>query len=72
MDYRNDPTGLGPADVLELRLSGDAKLIVRPSGTEPKLKLYLSAKGSGEAEALQALEQLTAAARALIEERSAG
>lgn len=72
VDYRNDPTGLGPADVLELRLSGDAKLIVRPSGTEPKLKLYLSAKGNGEAEALQALEQLTAAARALIEERSAG
>ena len=72
VDYRNDPTGLGSADVLELRLSGDAKLIVRPSGTEPKLKLYLSAKGSGEAEALQALEQLTAAARALIEERSAG
>ena len=28
-------TGLIPADVLEFRLTGDAKLIIRPSGTEP-------------------------------------
>ena len=36
---------LPKSNVLEYRLENGSKLIVRPSGTEPKLKLYLSAKG---------------------------
>lgn len=64
-DYLCDNTGLIPADVLEFRLSGDGKLIVRPSGTEPKLKLYLSVREKSEAEAIGALERLTIAARAI-------
>ena len=33
---------LPKSNVLEYRLENGSKLIVRPSGTEPKLKLYLS------------------------------
>ncbi len=37
------------ADVLEYRLVNGAKLMVRPSGTEPKIKVYLSAVADSEA-----------------------
>lgn len=51
IDYQNDDTGLPRADVLEYRLENGAKLMVRPSGTEPKIKVYLSAVGKSAAEA---------------------
>ena len=38
------PIDLPVADVLIYTLENGAKVIVRPSGTEPKMKLYLSAK----------------------------
>ena len=50
-DYEADGTGLPRADVLEYRLENGAKLMVRPSGTEPKIKVYLSAVAGSEAEA---------------------
>lgn len=52
MDYKNKKvtgsakksvfSGLPSADVIQLYLSGNAKLTIRPSGTEPKVKLYSS------------------------------
>lgn len=52
-------TGLPSSDVLYYELeSGDA-VIVRPSGTEPKIKVYLLAKSDTEAGALEKLAKFT-------------
>lgn len=52
--------------MLEFRLAGEGKVIVRPSGTEPKLKLYLSVRGRNGAEAAGAMAALEEAAGALM------
>lgn len=39
-DLLEPSTGLPPTNALILGLSGPTRLVVRPSGTEPKLKLY--------------------------------
>ena len=56
VDYNAPGTGLPAANVLEYRLAGGHKFMVRPSGTEPKIKIYLSAvaKTAGEADAVNA------------------
>lgn len=66
VDYLSDDTGLIPADVLEFRLEGQCKVIVRPSGTEPKLKLYLSVCGTSEEDAVKKLDELGAAVDKLM------
>ena len=69
MDYLRDDTGLISSDVLEFRLEGEGKVIVRPSGTEPKLKLYLSVRGETEADALASLDALGEGAKMLMERK---
>lgn len=46
VDYMDsDQTGLPAANVLAFHLEDGSSFVVRPSGTEPKIKVYLSAKG---------------------------
>ena len=57
---------LPKSNVLEYRLEGGSKVIVRPSGTEPKIKVYLSAKGETREESLQVVQVLGESARKLL------
>ena len=58
MDYLNDETGLPKSDVIEFNLENGQKFIVRPSGTEPKLKAYLFSRGKDQEAAAAALAAL--------------
>ncbi|HBN79925.1 MAG TPA: phosphoglucomutase [Ruminococcaceae bacterium] len=58
--------GLPKSNVLEYRMENGSKLMVRPSGTEPKIKVYLSAKGKTRAESEQVIEKLKQAAGPLL------
>lgn len=44
IDYLNDKTGLPASNFIEYQTK-DFNFIIRPSGTEPKLKFYIHAKG---------------------------
>ena len=65
-DYKTDDTGLPSADVLEYRLPGGSKVIIRPSGTEPKIKAYLSAVKPSVEEANAQLARMAEAAAELL------
>ena len=61
-----EPIGLPKSDVLRYFLPGGAWLCIRPSGTEPKLKLYIGASAQKEALVDERLANLLAGAEGIL------
>jgi phosphomannomutase len=75
-DGRTEPLALPASDVLVYELEGHNRVVIRPSGTEPKLKVYLDhrepvaageAVARAEARAKGALSSLESAVRDVIQ-----
>ena len=66
-DYtKTEETGLPAANVLVYTLEGGATVIVRPSGTEPKIKAYYTTLGKDLAEAQAQKDALSAALKPIF------
>jgi len=65
--------GLPPSDVLRILVEGGSRVMVRPSGTEPKLKIYIDAAATAgsvaerRSAAAATVAELEAALRSLVE-----
>ena len=57
VDYNTGVNGLPASNVLEFQ-TDTAKVLVRPSGTEPKVKVYLSSRASSMEHAAQANQRI--------------
>lgn len=57
---------LPKSNVLEFRMEGGLKLMIRPSGTEPKIKIYLFGRGNTRAEAEAITKKMKDAVPALL------
>ena len=62
------PTGIPKSNVLYFELTDDAWLCVRPSGTEPKIKIYFGVVGDSLDNAQQKSEELAGVVKELLEQ----
>ena len=61
-----EETGLPAANVLIYALEGGATVVVRPSGTEPKIKTYFTTLGKDIAEAQAQKDKLAQALKPIL------
>ena len=50
-DYSQGLNGLPKSDVLKYLIDGNCSVVIRPSGTEPKMKVYVSVMEENEEKA---------------------
>jgi phosphomannomutase len=57
-DFMDGFESFPPQDIIRYLIADGSRVIIRPSGTEPKVKIYLDTTGATGAEAHQRLEML--------------
>ena len=62
-----EPTGQPSSDVLYYTLDSDDKIIVRPSGTEPKIKIYILLHAENEEKVKEKIRLYEQDARKMME-----
>ncbi|MBQ9939251.1 MAG: phospho-sugar mutase [Oscillospiraceae bacterium] len=67
IDYKFDETGLPVSNMLRFLLADKSEIVVRPSGTEPKLKLYVTASAETEDECRKTAAKLAESCKKLTE-----
>ena len=63
---KSEETGLPAANILTYALADGSTVIVRPSGTEPKIKIYFTTKGADLAQAEAKKEKLAEACKPIL------
>ncbi|RED57656.1 phospho-sugar mutase [Cohnella lupini] len=67
LDYAQGLDGLPAENVLKFMLADGSWFCLRPSGTEPKIKVYFAVRGTGLDEATASLKQLVQAVMARVD-----
>ncbi len=65
-DYSKGINGLPAADITEFILEGGTRLMIRPSGTEPKVKIYALCRCESKTKADELCPQIISAGAALL------
>jgi phosphomannomutase len=66
-DYLTPPEGQPEADLMRYDTAEGDRIIIRPSGTEPKLKVYLDSLRADQSAAEQALGEIEAVVRSAMD-----
>jgi phosphomannomutase len=69
-DFQEGVEGFPKDDIIRLMLDDGSRVIVRPSGTEPKLKIYIDTTGETRADAERTLSEVDSDLRELVTARS--
>ena len=67
VDGKTETLDIPKCNCVYYELEGGSFICVRPSGTEPKLKIYYSVKAASEADAEQALEEAKVSVQKLLD-----
>lgn len=67
LDYEKGIDGLPSENVLKYILEDDSWFVLRPSGTEPKIKVYFAVRGDSLAAAEEAVDRLVQAVTAKVD-----